>query len=255
MRNVKALLLGTLCVACGSESAYLGTSPEVLWWTDHETGDLSDWESPGGKTWTAGDGSVAVVEAPARSGSHVLRAMSTSADPNQPAAAIGIREGLMPAETCFSAWYYLPQLVVPSNVWLFFKFRSRSRVTDSNTHVDTWDINVANEAASWSLGLYNHDTGVQIVSKEAKLPAARWFQLEACLRASSGIDGRLRVWLEGQLIFDVQRQPTAPSPWVEWNVGSIAGGISPATATVYADDAAISTRRLGPDYPIFWRKP
>jgi hypothetical protein len=80
----------------------------------------------------------------------------------------------------------------------------------------------------------------------------RWFQTEAFFRAANDATGRLQVWFDGTLIYDLT-EPTTPSDYVEWSVGAIAEIITPAPATLYVDDAAISTARLGPDYPVFWR--
>lgn len=248
-----ALLGLALNTACGGDSAYLGQDPNVVWWTDYESGDLSSWGPPDAKIWTANDGVASVVTTPVRSGKYAMRTVSNSGDPNIISAAIGVREALTPKQTCYSAWYYLPALVTPNDVWVFFKFRSRTRVTDSSTSVDSWDVNVSSNGTNAVFGLFNHDTQAQVNSESATVPAARWFQLEACLLASSGVDGKLQVFLDGEQIFDIRDQPTAPSPWVEWNIGSIAKGTSPTSATVYVDDVAVSKQRLGPNYPVFWR--
>jgi hypothetical protein len=63
----------------------------------------------------------------------------------------------------------------------------------------------------------------------------------------------LSVWVDGELLFDLTDTPTMPSTYAEWGVGGVADVITPPRATSYVDDAAISTRRLGPDFPIFWR--
>jgi hypothetical protein len=84
--------------------------------------------------------------------------------------------------------------------------------------------------------------------------AGRWFQTEACLRAAADATGQLTVWFDGTLVFDVAGQAVMPSSYVAWNVGAVAEVISPAPATLYVDDAAISSERLGPSYPVFWRQ-
>lgn len=248
------LMALTLTSACGSDSAYVGKDPAIVWWTDYESGDLSAWAAQNSKIWTANDGAASVVTSPVRSGRYAMRSIANSGDPNVISAAIGVREALTPEQACYSAWYYLPLLVTPNDVWVLFKFRSRTRVNDSGTSVDLWDVNVTSDGTNPVFGLFNHDTQVETPSQGGNVPAGRWFQLEACFLASSGLDGKLLVWLDGELMFDIEDQPTAPSPWVEWNIGSIGKGTSPPSATVYIDDVAVSTHRLGPDYPVFWRK-
>lgn len=249
-----ALAGAALVLGCGADPAYLGVSSEITWWTDHETGDFSDWFKNNGKVWTTGGGAVAVVNSPVRSGSHSLRALSNTSDASELSAAIGVRESLTPNLACYSAWYYVPALLNANKVWLFFKFRSRTQPSDADSAVEAWDVDVVpNGDGSGSLAIHSYQTDTRTSVKNAVVPVARWFQLEACLLASSGVEGRLSIWLDDALVFELEGQPTLPSQWVEWNVGNVAEATTPATASVFADDAAISTRRLGPDYPIFWR--
>lgn len=244
-----------LC-ACSSEPADLGQSADILWWTDHETADLSDWtRDNGGGTWTAGGGSVQIAAVDfARSGNYVLRSIVQSTDASTRSAGIALRERSMPNEACYSAWFYAPAAVVANGYWLFFKFRSRTTASDTSSDVDTWDVDVVpSSAGGLGLSIYRHDTDQTLTTTGPGVPIARWFQLEACLRAANDDSGRLVIWLDGQTVFDFSNKPTMPSQYVEWNVGGVAQALMPASATIYVDDAAISTHQLGPDFPIFWR--
>jgi len=51
----------------------------------------------------------------------------------------------------------------------------------------------------------------------------------------------------------VSGQPTMPSSYIEWVVGGGTEVIDPSPAIMFIDDAAVSKRRLGPDFPVFWR--
>jgi len=242
--------------ACTAAPVNVGESPEMLWWTDHETGDLSDWTRDGGGTWTSLGGTLELVDSPVRSGKYALRASVSSNSPNVQSSGIGIREALMPNEACYSAWFFVPTAITTTSFWLFFKFRSRTAFDQPTTDVDMWDLDVVSGSnGSPALLLYRHDREEGITASTPNVPIARWFQLEACLLAANDSTGHLRVWLDGEAVFELNSQLTMPSQWVEWNVGSIAEAITPTSASIYVDDAAISTRRLGPDYPVFWRAP
>jgi hypothetical protein len=104
------------------------------------------------------------------------------------------------------------------------------------------------------VALYHHSTGNMPNLANPPVPIGRWFQTEALVRAAGDATGQLTVWFDGTLVFDVSGQPVMPSSYVEWSVGGVAEVISPAPATLYVDDAAISTERLGPGYPVFWRQ-
>lgn len=255
-RSLALVALGALATGACTEPVNLGESPEILWWTDHETGDLSDWTRDGGGTWTMGGGTVEPALGLARSGKYALRSSVTSSSDALRSAGIGIREGLMPEEACYSAWFFLPTAVTTTSFWLFFKFRSRTVADQPTTDVDMWDVDVVSASdGGLVLSLFRRDRDEEVASSSVSVPVARWFQLEACLRAASDATGKLAVWLDGQPAFALDAQFTMPSQYVEWNVGNVAQGITPSTASIYVDDAAVSSRRLGPDYPVFWRAP
>ncbi|MGC4086951.1 MAG: heparin lyase I family protein [Polyangiaceae bacterium] len=255
MTALRVGLLAAALTACGcsSDPVFLGQNPDIVWWTDHESGDFSDWNQ-GGKVWTIGGGKVDMVSTPARSGTHALRSVTDASNPSELSVAIATREGEQAGVLCYSAWYYLPSLVSATDVWLFFKFRSRQQIDDSSTSVEVWDLDVVPSGSDFVFSLYSHQRTTLFSAPSARVPVLRWFQLEACLLASNGADGWLTVWLDGAQLFRIEG-PTAPTRWVEWNVGSVAQATTPAAATVYIDDAAVSTRQLGPDFPVFWRRP
>src|SRR6185295_19011783 len=95
--------------ACSPAPIAMGTSPEILWWTDHEDWDFSGWSKGGadrGGIITSNEGKVDVATAYARSGRYAMRATVTS--PGEPVASVGMaqRSGVLPKEAYYSAWYY-----------------------------------------------------------------------------------------------------------------------------------------------------
>ncbi len=226
-------------------------SPDVLWWTDHETGDTSDWfRDAQGSTWTSGGGQLSVATEHARSGRHALRSVIVSG-----AGAVAERAGLLPVNGYYSAWYYVPAVVTATQYWLCFKFRSRRVATDPTTDGEAWDVDfISDGTVGMRFVLFGHASQTnEPAITETPVPIARWFQIEAFLRATNDNTGQLTIWVDGTKVFDVQARPILPSPYIQWEVGGITSGITPPNATLFVDDAAISTRRLGPDYPIFWR--
>lgn len=235
--------------------ADLGKSPDILWWTDHETGDFTDWDA-GGYRWTAEGGTLDIVSSPlpTRSGKHSLRSTVTSPGAGTQSGAAAWRSGGLPIEAYYSAWFYFPEPISSTSYWLFSKFRSRTNPNDASTVVNAWDLDVMSDSTgTMSFALYEHANAQRRDAASLGVPIGRWFQVESFLRASNDTTGRLTVWIDGTQAFDVTAQATMPSSFTEWSVGGIAEVISPSPATMYVDDAAISTRRLGPDYPVFWR--
>jgi len=244
--------------ACSPDPVNLGPTSGMLWWTDHETGDTSDWlRGAEGSTWTAAGGQLDVVTSPVRSGHYALRSAILSSPDGVLSAAVVQRAGPMPVDAFYSAWYYVPAAATTTNYWLFFKFRSRCVASDPSTGAEVWDVDFLPDGnGGMRFGLYGHVKGAnEPPLAMPSVPIGRWFQVEAFLRVANDNTGQLTIWVDDTMIFDVQGRPTMPtaSLCVEWSIGGITGTITPASATFYVDDAAISTRRLGPQFPIFWR--
>ncbi len=240
-------------VGCGP--ARLGQDPDILWWTDHETGSFADWDQ-GGWHWTTEAGSAAVVAlpSPVRSGRYSFESRVTSPGTGIQSGAQAARAEL-PSDAYYSAWFYLPQAVTSTTYLVLCKFRSRRNAADPATLTNAWDIDIAIDSSNaMFLALYDHANTNRLEDHTHAIPLNRWFQLEIHLRASTLNDGQVTVWLDGAQLFDVADRATMPSSFVEWGVGAIAEIITPNPTTLYVDDAAISVRQLGPHYPVFSRE-
>ena len=254
-RGICRDIVSACLAAVGCGPADLGQDPHILWWTDHETGDFSDWDQ-GGYHWASADTSTQIVTTPnpARSGRFSFQSTVTSPGSGTISGAQASRSGNLPNEAYYSAWYYLPSAVQATSYWLLFKFRSRSDPTDASTAVDVWDVDILTDNnGSMFYELFEHKTSTRWEDHAAPIPIQRWFQIEAYLRVASDSSGQITVWIDGSQVFNVSGQSTLPTAYVEWNVGSVAEVITPNPATMFINDAAVSTRRLGPDFPVFWR--
>jgi hypothetical protein len=252
---VKRAALATLLAAagaCGGEPVNLGPDPDFLWWSDHETGDLTDWARGGtdlGATYVQG-GDVAVTTEQARSGTHALRSTVTGAN-GQSAAQIW-RSGLDARAAYYGAWFLLPAAAQPASFWVFFSLRAR---TAPGTDLPLWDLKLT--GAQPELQLLQHDTGDVAPLAHVPVPVGRWFHVEAFYVPAADASGRLQVWLDGAPIYDLSGMPTAPAGAaaapVTWTLGTNTDGLTPTPATLFVDDAYVSLRRLGPGFPPFWR--
>lgn len=252
-----AAVVAVLGGACGPDPIPLGTPSEVLWWTDHETGTLADWEGSNpfaGTIWVI-SGSATTATGPARSGLRSLQATITTRGLGSPVSAAMVqKQGLLPQELYYSAWFYLPAAVRPTNFLILFKLRSRTNANDPATEVEVYDLEIrTNTDGTLSLALFDHMTnsGTPFNAGPA-ISVGRWFHLEAFLRATQDASGRLDVWMDGVPVLTPKVGVTMPSPYIEFSVGAVSEDMTPTTGSVLVDDAAISTRRLGPSAP-FWR--
>jgi hypothetical protein len=61
-----------------------------------------------------------------------------------------------------------------------------------------------------------------------------------------GSNGHLSVWQDGELILDLTSLSPAPSEHVYWAIGTQSDQLSPSKCSLFADDAVISSGRVGP---------
>jgi hypothetical protein len=86
------------------------------------------------------------------------------------------------------------------------------------------------------------DTGLL---RDVEIRVGRWFHLEAFVRGSVD-DGAVRLWLDGELVFDFGGSMD-PSNGLLFTLGGGSEQLEGGEAVVYIDDAAVTRRRLGPE--------
>lgn len=239
-----------LALGCSDRSLSFGDNPSLLWWTDHETGDLSDWlgKSGDGGYILPGNSRVQVVQGIARSGSHALLIADDS--PNARDYPLAARNGPLPIGVYASAWYYLPKPVYPTSYWWFVLYRSRHPPYDSQSFRDEIHLSFTNRPdGTMGTTLQTAELGTIPPLVELEIPIARWFQIETYLRATDGSDGELEVWQDGELTYQATGK-MMETTWAEWMTGGVVDGLTTEASELYIDDAAISRERLGPLPPF-----
>jgi hypothetical protein len=253
-----ALLLSS---GCGDVAFSFGKHPDVTWWTDHETGDLSEWKEstpPGGFILPGNSSSVEVVKGIARSGTHSL--LITDKSPGARDFPLAARNGPLPAEMYSSAWYYMPAALKPKSYWWFVLFRSRHSPYDSGSFRDEIAVSFTTRAdGNVGTVVHRRSAGSSPTSTELDesvlpvvdlpVPVGQWFHIEVFHRTGTDDSGHLTVWQDGELTFDVNGT-NSQTNWAEWMTGGVVDGLTTDASQLYIDDAAISTRRLGPLPPF-----
>lgn len=271
----------------GPQSTSVATAipSHVMWSATHEGGTIGDeWggahgsdDAPGfggGGLYNSGIRSFNLSTEQARSGSHSLKTVIDTVDASgskeNSAAVRAFRwdESESYRDLYFSAWYFIPQHVRPTHFWNIFQFKSK--VLDGNRRTLTtdpiWTINIGNrdESGAMYTYLYHHGKYFPNGSSERykqsrmNIPVGKWFNLEARLVQSTGssADGRLTVWQDGQLLWDMRNIRTQHSTHEfsrgarlrqSWSANNYSNGLRPSVATVYIDDAAVSRARIWQD--------
>lgn len=219
---------------------------QILWSADHETGNLSQWYADeGGGVFNTGTGEAAISDVVAHSGRYAI-AMTISDADRQVQAVRVFRWGENPMEAYYSAWYFFPQRFEPAQWWNVFQFKSPDA---GGTSQSMWSLNVGN-LENGEMILYLWDAlNQQTHANEmivGTIPVGQWVHIEAFYRRATDRSGRIAIWKDSTKLYDLDGVQTAASDEVQWSLANYTDQITPSTVTIYADDAAISTTRIGP---------
>lgn len=203
----------------------------VPWSADHELGTLDEWlDDDGGWRFTKGNGTIALSQAHARSGSFSLEA-TISTDDGGMHQAVMARDVTLESGR-YGAWYFFPE-APNADYWVVMKL--------SNTGTaERFDIDVhAPDGSEPRLRLFEH--GEDWISEPAALPLpiGRWVHIEALYRSTPDDDGRLSVLQDGQAVLDTGPRSTSSDARVSFVVGSVAWHIAGGPYSLYIDDASI----------------
>jgi hypothetical protein len=222
----------------------------VIWRADHETGDLSQWtENEDGAVWNSGTGVASITDRVAHSGRYAAQLSITGANQfgGEPHAVriFRYKESQRGAPLYYSAWYYFPERFTPEVWWNLFQFKSKSPTRNDAF----WQLNVANRRdGQMYLYLRNWVNSKSYVQTVANLPVGQWVHIEVYYQQGIG-DGRITVWQDGVQLWDLSGITTKyPDSYqsANWSLNNYTDSIVPNDATIYIDDAVISTTRVGP---------
>jgi hypothetical protein len=245
----RAVLVLVLLAGCGPQ---MDVGSDVLWTARFEGNSFEEWTAvPGGSAGPAtAPSTMGVSSERAHQGNYSAKLTVYAPDMITPGNASFVRSGNLPVQAYYSAWYYLPLTVSVGNYWVIMKFRLRTVVDDPSTEAELYDVNLKNlPSGEMSLRLYVHQQfgggDLPLDVPDPVVHVGTWFQIESFYRIAGDSSGHLTLWLDGQQILDTSG-PTGPTPWVAWDVVSVAEVLNPDPATIFIDDCAVSNTRVGP---------
>ncbi|MCJ7532476.1 MAG: polysaccharide lyase [Anaerolineales bacterium] len=229
----------------------------IVWQARFETGNLSEYKDHdhGDFTRQGFSGTYNMVTPNAHTGRYsVALTIDTEAPSDTGAHAAYLwfwDHPLTPDDSYYySAWYYIPSDVKPSDWWNIWQWVSK-KVAGSDE--DALPIfNMSGEQGKQGLGLRLTQwpsLASKIVYKQdvMDVPVDKWFQIEAFYKRAQDTSGQVVVWLDGVEIFNVLGvQTVLGSNEVSWGVNNYAANIQPSPCTIYVDDIFISKKRIGP---------
>ncbi|MGE0759469.1 MAG: heparin lyase I family protein [Pirellulaceae bacterium] len=257
----------------------------ILWSADHEEGALDDWTAPGSRMPGGGvlntgepDASAQATTEVTHSGRYAAAAFIRGAKRGRegPRAVRLMRwtdkpwdqgGASFPTEAYYSTWAYFPRTFNPNKYapwdpgdggwWIVFQFKAHD---DQDVSQPVWALNVFHDDRTKRMHFYlfSPANGSRSVEQSVPrpIPVRQWVHLEAYYRVSAAKEGAITVWQDGHRILHAHGVRTAVSSQREqavWGIGSytdhIAGDTEIGTATVYFDDAVVSTRRVSETLP------
>jgi hypothetical protein len=249
MSAANPLCLAALAVACSalgcSDPLLLGN--DLVWTADQEPGDLQQWTAAGsGDTrLPSTDSTIEVSAEAAHHGTWAVKLVNPANWPRLDEGpelfhAVGSFE-----DAYYSAWFLLPEdsRLQPSMTLM----RLRSRDPQSGELFNGEELQLRSlPVGGYVLQVFSNNAGFllePLADPAPRIAAGRWFQLEA--RYESQSSGRLRVWLDGTLYYDLPGRPGAAGSEIVLGVCNVAEHADAAPVVLFVDDAAVSLSRVG----------
>lgn len=205
----------------------------VPWETGFENG-ICDYVESRGFCYTNGDASYEIVAAPAHLGSS---AAAFTVNASEGAAQTRcVRQGILPPDAYYGAWFYVPTSATRAALWNLFLIQG-----DNGEEMEPlWDVSLGStDGGGQALFVFDHRGGeVLEASEEVEIPIGTWFHVEFRLLRAADAAGLVALYQDGVLLLETRRA-TDDTSWGQWYVGNLADGRSPPDSTVYVDDVSI----------------
>jgi len=247
MRRGPVLLFVLLSAACGDP---IVLESDLIWWTDHETGNLDDWsrDQRGGAFPGPRSGSAVELSAErARSGSYSVKL--TRPGVSGDGGPIVFRE-LGAARAYYSAWYHLPSAPQAVSYWTVTQIRALPAADpDQAPHGINVNLRVLPGGEVVLLVFDNDEAGLQtpLADPPAFVPVGRWFHLELLYEHVEAAPGKLTVWLEGTRVYEVRTGALLGDASAYFMPCNVAKELGSDPVAIFVDDVAISRTRVTPE--------
>jgi len=226
----------------GSSDAGTDFSP---WSTGFENGTCDyTFDGDGSCYTTKGSASFGIVEAPVHAG-HYAAAFTVVGDGSNKDTGTNSRchrDGDLPRQATYRAWYYIPALATNLDNWNLIHFQGGTSPDDRLNSL--WDISLVNNA-NGELRLtvrdYVPNSSIPDVSDSTPIPIGSWFEIAMFLKRASDATGEVEVYRDGARILQATNLITDNTSYGQWYVGNLATHLNPAEFTLYVDDISVGS--------------
>lgn len=210
------------------------TAPLAIPWETSFEDDVCDYVRADGFCYVDGDASYEVVVSPTHSGDAAVALSVNSAEGSSQVRCV--REGTLPPDAIYGAWFYVPALAEMTGLWNLFFFQGYNGVDLE----ELWDVSIGtNEAGTQGLFVFDHRAGQVTRPPDGRaIPVGAWFHVEFRMRRAGDASGLVQLYQDGELLLE-RAGPTDDTSWGQWYVGNLATERIPPDSTLYIDDVSI----------------
>ncbi len=245
---------------CTSSSGPAGTMPDgsvapimdpmpVPWQNGFEDG-FCGYANAKGYCYKHPASSYEVVEAPVHSGQHAARFSVTADDSVDGKQTRCVREGAMPPDAVYGAWFFLSAAVSGGN-WnlMYFNAGNADGLNGLPAGGAEWDVSIGDgDGGPLTLHILNHmdrlpdTTDGGTPPPAPPVPVGEWFHVEFRIVRAQDATGRVTLSQDGQPVQDFKNLQTelTGATWGQWYVGNLVGNVTPPESTLYVDDVSIA---------------
>lgn len=225
---------------CADAATSDPTQPLELPWESGFESRFCDYTELAGFCYTEPLASYSIVSSPVHGGGHAAAFRVRSAEAMGTQARC-VRQGGLPSDAVYGAWFFLPLLATNDAVWNLVHFQGG---TPKEQH-GLWDVSLVN-GSSGRLEAVVYDFLHGAIHRPAtpvEVPINRWFQLEFRLKRAADASGTVALYQDGQRLFEQNGLITDDTSWGQWYVGNFATGLTPSDFTLYVDDVSVRATR------------
>ena len=232
-----------------------------MWSSGLETGTLSEWS----EQVNSGSAVTTVVTAasqgiPAHSGAYVMKQAVTGSGGTRMFRYPEILNYVGSGTTFYWSWWdYYP---APITFSIFDSYIIWGVVGKDSTgnYNPLWNIVFSNTGQNlllaWSPnnmapadGPHAGESGKRIYSSNTVVPVGQWVYFETMITPAADFTGAVKVWLNGQLVFDLSQVKTTYPNTGQGNFMALeqtgyGSGLTPTPAIHYLDDFTLSLGRI-----------
>lgn len=227
----------------------------IYWMASFETGDISEFEEYNGEFLRQSPyGWYAISNQQASRGNYSVALTIDTEQLSGGAAASYLAYYNNPREGYYSGWIYIPENVTPLTWWNIWQWKSTYN-GNSDESLPMWVLDlttIPTNAEELRLTLvYRPDSETlkqSYTNVNAIIPKGEWVHISTYYQKSSGSDGGVGVWINGEEIFYIENAHTVLADnTLYWLVNNYTERIQPSPCTIYFDDLVISQRRIEPE--------